>query len=391
MRTYASTVVKWFVVSALLAGSGRMYAAETATDLVAKLDELDRSIADTREVATRTSASVEQLRKSLYEAAVQLREAKRTGDEFNNLTSENSPVYEEIGQLRAAVASATTLIRELNNHLNELSGINAGALEKISDNEGELAALKDAVVDPDKAAKESVRKKIAKLEADLSEANDLADQRGKMIAKLNKDIRSLQKGDATSDALTAKPAQRPQRLVDALDLLAAAKIDEAIGLFNKVLFDDPESDDARLGLAACYFERGEFNVATRMIDEVLSRDKANAWALGLRGAVLFRQGDLREARRTLEKSLKLDDGNAYVHNYLGVVLFQSGKKDGGIAEVQKAIQIDPAYISALYNLSIMLATSDTPDLVTSRLYYERAISLGSPHDPLMDKLLGIAQ
>jgi len=363
--------------------------AEKTSDLIGKLDDLDRSIAESRELNAQSAKTIDELRKSLYQSAVKMRDIKKLSDEVNSAESSDAVVKKQQEQLRSEISEATAAIRLVNSQLLELEKINKASMEKMEDDGKEIATLKDFAVDPDKAAEAAGKKKVASLQAKLKEASDLAEQRGEVIEKLNREIQSLNKGQVAAQApvKSRSNSAKDKMLSEAKKLLDGGNIDEAIVQFNKVMYENSDSDEARLGLAACYFERGELNTAQGLIDEVLSRNKANAWAIGLQGAVLYREGKLRDARRALEKSIKLDETNAYTHSYLGVVLFETGKKEDGIEAVKTSLQLDPDFVPALYNLAVMLSSADVQDLDASRFYYEKALSLGSPRDPLMDQLL----
>jgi len=365
--------------------------AESAARLINKLDELDRDIVESRELSARTGNTIEELRKSLYQSAVKIRDVKKVGDEVDSAKSKDAEIKAQHELLRSEISRATASIRVVNNQLLELEKINAANLKRWKDFDEEIVSLKDSVVDPEKAAEAAGKKKIESLQSKLKEATDLLEQREEVIEKLNREVRKLSKSQPTVQPVVEPrvSTEVEKKLITARGLLDAGNVDGAIVLYNKLMYENPDSDEVRLGLAACYFERGELDTAQGLIDEVLSRDKGNAWALGLQGALFYRDGKLRDARRALEKSIKIDAANAYTHNYHGVVLFEMGNQENGIAAVQQALQLDPDFVPALYNLAVMMTSAGVPDLTAARFYYEKAISLGGPRDPLLDQLLNL--
>jgi len=390
--SYFTGFIRLMILPAILLAAVPCANAEKSSDLIGKLDDLDRAVAESKELNNRAGNTIDELRKNLYQSAVKMRDLKKLSDEVHSTESSDAVIKKQQELLRTEISQATASIRLVNNQLLELEKIYKASTKRIEDDEEEIAALKDLVVDPEKAAEAVGKKKMASLQAKLKESTDLVKEQEDVIEKLNREIQALNKGKVAAPPTAKSRANSTEEkmLGSAKKLLDAGNVDEAIAQFNKVMYENPDSDEARLGLAACYFERGEMGTAQGLIDEVLSRNKSNAWAIGLQGAVFYREGKLRDARRALEKSVKLDDTNAYTHNYLGVVLFESGKKADGIESVKKSIQLDSEFVPALYNLAVMMTSAEVPDLDASRFYYEKALSLGSPRDPLMDQLLNIS-
>ncbi|MCS7009004.1 MAG: tetratricopeptide repeat protein, partial [Chthoniobacterales bacterium] len=75
------------------------------------------------------------------------------------------------------------------------------------------------------------------------------------------------------------------------------------------------------------------------------------------------------------------------HNYLGIVYSQNNKFELAERHLQKAIQLEPRYAEAHFNLAVIYATQKPPFLELARKHYSSAISLGSPPDPIMERLL----
>jgi Tfp pilus assembly protein PilF len=56
-------------------------------------------------------------------------------------------------------------------------------------------------------------------------------------------------------------------------------------------------------------------------------------------------------------------------------------------EFLKAIEIDDTFADAHFNLALVYATEKPPSLEMARRHYKRALELGIPPDPRLEKLL----
>jgi predicted Zn-dependent protease len=88
--------------------------------------------------------------------------------------------------------------------------------------------------------------------------------------------------------------------------------------------------------------------------------------------------------------VELDPANAYNQNYLGVALFEAKRREQALTHLQAAVDLDPDYTAAHFNLAVVLSTGETPDLNASRLYYQRALTLGSARSEWLDQVLELA-
>lgn len=352
-------------------------------ELTVELDALDAAIAQSREAAIRSEATLEELRRDLFDAAVKARDAKRVADAIEQGRLDDAPVDEdEMSQLRQDLIQSGILLRNLRDRLDAIHEIVQANRRNIDNQDRELkeARRRRGVSDAED---------IKVLRAQLEKANRTIADYAATISRL----RGEQATGAGTPPVVATPTPAPsyrigaQPLRQGFDALAAGRIDEASEAFKAAIARDPLSDDARIGLASCHFERGELDTARRMVEEVLGRNAEHSGALGLRGALELREGNVRAARRTLEKALKLDETNAYHHNYLGVVHQQMNKHKQALKHVSRAVELDPEYVNALYNLAILQATGRNPDLEAARMHYQRARSLGAPASAALERLL----
>ena len=79
---------------------------------------------------------------------------------------------------------------------------------------------------------------------------------------------------------------------------------------------------------------------------------------------------------------------ASAHNYLGITASQKGWQEAAEKEMLEAIASNPNYADAHFNLAVVYSTSQPPAKELARRHYEKALALGAPPDPTLDKLLG---
>lgn len=378
-KSVAVTLAVW-----LLAGGGAGF-ADDIERIRRQLERLDKEIADSRAFPGATATSLEELRKDLYHAAVSTRDAKKRSDEVQRLLAEGQDAAAELEQLRGDIVSAGVLLRGLRDRMDQLERIVKNNERLLEDQASELGKLGKRLDQKPAEIEELIAGRTKSLQKEVDALNKkLADRDGE-IQRLEQKLAARE----LRPAAVAIPGAGTAETAEGFDLLAAGQVDQAMERFLRAATLDPAAVDPRVGLAACHFERNEIQPAWNIIQTVLEADPRNARALGVKGALLIREGKMKDARKALERAIKIDPANPYFYNHLGVALHESGRSDDALEQLRKAVELDAGYVAAVYNLSVVLATAREPDLETSRYYYQRALSLGSPREPLMDQLLGL--
>lgn len=365
--------------------------AANSDKLAKQLEKLNADIQKSRTLAGNQQVTLDELRQDLYRAAVTTRDAKRLSDEIEQLRARGLLVDVELAQLRGDILNAGVLLRDLRDRIEILAQIHESTRQIMDGQSDDIARLRNAVVDPEEATRQAGAELVASLQKQLDAAKRQAAEKDRQVERLTHENRALKGGAPRAVTTPVVTGTGYDNVLErANNELAAGKIEEASLSFKQALTLDPESENARTGLAACHFERGELDAARRLVDEVLTKNDKNTRALGLRGALAFRNGELRDARRILERAVKADKDDPYNLNYLGIVFHALGRHDNAIKNIKKAVERDPDYVSALYNLSILLATDRRPDFDSAREHYQRALTLGSPRNPSLDQILGLS-
>ena len=137
-----------------------------------------------------------------------------------------------------------------------------------------------------------------------------------------------------------------------------ASLQEAQGAFERALEIDPQSVDAKIGLAWIvteYVAEGRSHVvngvsisreqdmarADQLLLEALERDRDQPKAYFVLGRLRRLQNRLVESKIELEKAIALDRNNATAVRQLGITLLYLGQPEAALPRLEYALQLDP--------------------------------------------------
>jgi len=213
------------------------------------------------------------------------------------------------------------------------------------------------------------------------------------LALLNKSVPKL---DASVDSKTAKkpirelPAGAADYIRKAERAFAAHKFDEAEENYKKVLEMDPGNATTLANLAAIQLEMDKLSEAETNLKKAAAANPEDAYTLSLMGMLKFRQEKYDEALENLSRSAQLDPKNAETQNYLGITLSQKGQREAAETALRKAIMLQPTYAGAHHNLAVIYASEKPPALELAKYHYNKALGLGQPANPDLEKMLNLA-
>jgi tetratricopeptide (TPR) repeat protein len=125
--------------------------------------------------------------------------------------------------------------------------------------------------------------------------------------------------------------------------------DEAIAAYEKFLEANPGLYQIQVSIADCYREKGEFDKAIALYNEVLSQSAADATlgtemaakALSGIGNCYLKQGRLEEAQGYFQKSIEASPKDEVLAYNVGEIFFSNQGLDQAIRYFEMAAQIKP--------------------------------------------------
>jgi predicted nucleic acid-binding Zn-ribbon protein len=157
--------------------------------------------------------------------------------------------------------------------------------------------------------------------------------------------------------------------------------------FQEALKISPDDYFALSNIGVVEFQLGKMTEAEEFLKRAATKVSDSSFALTTLGIVHYRQQRLDDAEKVLKKAVSINQQDFTAHNYLGIVLAASGKGKAGEEEIMKAIEINPQYADAHFNLAVIYATGKPPAKMMAKKHYAKAIELGAPPDPSLERLV----
>ena len=146
----------------------------------------------------------------------------------------------------------------------------------------------------------------------------------------------------------------PQRLQHSLTLAqrhhAVGELEEAKGIYRKILRDTPNHPIALHLMGVIAYQNRENDVALDFIKKALIIKPDYAEAHNNLGVIFKELKEIDEAITCYKRALTINNDYAEAHYNLGVVLKEIGKLDEAITSYKRALEHKPDYAEALYNL-----------------------------------------
>ncbi|HEX7862006.1 MAG TPA: tetratricopeptide repeat protein [Verrucomicrobiae bacterium] len=249
------------------------------------------------------------------------------------------------------------------------------------------------VIDPKNAAKipqfETLTNQLANLRARLEvyEARKSPYTREE-LALMDKSTPKLAavSGEETKQAKKRElPPGGALLVTEAERAFASRRYTEAEDKYKQVVKLDESNPVSLANLAAIQLELQKLDDAESNLKRALASNPDDAYALSLMGMLQFQQGKYDEALFSLSRSAQLDPKNAETQNYLGITLSQKGQREPAEAALRKAILLNPRYAGAHHNLAVVYATQRPPFAELARFHYNKALALGQPANPDLEK------
>jgi Flp pilus assembly protein TadD len=136
---------------------------------------------------------------------------------------------------------------------------------------------------------------------------------------------------------------------DALQHHKAGRIDEAVALYERVLFLKPDYADAHSNLGVALVSQGRLDEAIEHYERALTLNPNHVNGLNNLGATLAAQGKMDDAAALCGRTVAINPDHAEAHNSLGNIFKAQGGFDEAMLHYGRAIAIRPAFEEAHFN------------------------------------------
>jgi Flp pilus assembly protein TadD len=193
--------------------------------------------------------------------------------------------------------------------------------------------------------------------------------------------------DAQKKSIKELPGGSAQLVAEAEHYFSARQFDKAEDDYQKILQRDENNGLVLANLATIEMEQGKLEDADKHITAAVAQSPNDAYNLSILGYLKFRQEKYDDALDALSRAARLDPRNPEIENYLGVTLSHKGLRKQAETALRKAIQLDPNYGPAHNNLAVIYINQQPPLVELARWHYQKALDLGQPHNPDLEKVL----
>jgi len=144
-------------------------------------------------------------------------------------------------------------------------------------------------------------------------------------------------------------------------LLAAGRIEDAGGAFEKALALDAGNFQAHMNIGALFDRMGRLQDAAAHFERALEIDRSRPEAYDSLGTVMGRMGLTARAVGLLEEAVKLAPEAAEYRSDLGAALAQGGDAAAAVNEFSRAVSLDPSQPQYRLSLGMALAQAGRYD------------------------------
>lgn len=316
------------------------------------------------------------------------------------LLRESQYIRQRLGELEAstqeagsAVTNDVVRLLEENQELkDELEALRAATNEAAAASAGQLNALR--VENEQLRAELDAARKLGEMARDEARDEQAAALRSE-LERLRREKDELVRAMSEMPvAGAAAPSAAPETGGPAASLMRSAAAQErqgnlaaALSLYERALEEQPAQPQAALGKARCLLGLERADEALKVIRSPAVKQAAGTESQLLLGIALGMKAEYREAVDVLKPVVRQDPAAAAARNALGAAWMGWGKTREAREELEQAVDLDPRLGDAHYNLAQVLSLGAPADREAAREHYDRAVELGVPADPDLEKLL----
>lgn len=164
-----------------------------------------------------------------------------------------------------------------------------------------------------------------------------------------------------------------ERLERAEQLKLNGNYNQALGILEELLLEDPENVSALEEVADNELSLGEYRRAEAAAKRAIALDAKSYTGHYILGFLNSRSGQWNEAAARLRKANQLKSNNAEILRCLGWALFHAGQRAQGIVTLERALNLDQD--SALTLCDLGVAYIEVQNFPKSRALLKRALEL----------------
>ena len=309
-----------------------------------------------------------------------------------NIGATNNAAPGELLKARQALADTNQKLAEQTDRVKKLAQENQTLQSEASVNRLEKSALEDRLrkKQPPAASApaetgDEVKTLRARLAVDEAQAVPYTPEELALLKSPAPAPAANSGGQAKS--INELPKESALLVAEAQSYFSAGKYDKAEADYRQILQGDPNNAPALANLAAIELQEDKFDDAETHITAALAKNPDDSYTLSTFGYLKFRQQKFDESFDALSRAAKLDPENPQVLNYLGVTLSHKGLQAQAETALRKSIQLAPNYGAAHNNLAVIYLGEKPPMAALARWHYQKALDLGQPHNPDLEKML----
>ncbi|MBP9750597.1 MAG: tetratricopeptide repeat protein [Candidatus Peribacteraceae bacterium] len=180
----------------------------------------------------------------------------------------------------------------------------------------------------------------------------------------------------------------PDRLRAASEAADAGRFDEALGLLEEILMEDPGHVAALEQVAEHELELGRLDRAAAAAEQAVALEPTSALGLAALGQVHGEREAWVEAIDHLQRANKLRSNDPEILRRLGWSLFRGGQRPQGVVTLERSLNLDPDNVFALCDLGVVYL--ELANYAKSKALFSRVLQL-DPENERAHECLGTVQ
>jgi len=283
--------------------------------------------------------------------------------------------------------------KKINMLTEELVTVNA-IIEK---RDKKITSLQKQIINLNKLKTQPTEIQEPKIASKAPEYQVLQKENRRMLAKidsLNNQITALKTSASKPTSITKKAAADPEKIKKMLNSAFNAEENEkkeaASWYYEKVIALDPENNTALTRLGYIKADNGNYDDAVGLILKGLKNDPDDVEKLQVLAVCYIRKNQFYKALAAAAKANASAPKDPKTQRYLGIICSNLGWKKAAESQFRESFKLDPTSPETAFNAAVLLA-SDKKRIKEAKLWYEKAITLGSERDPGIEKVIKTAK